>query len=297
MKNKRIYIIVGIVLVAIVIVVAVVISTRKRNNETPLVSDETINYPNINDILNDMASNPENYPSYNDFPGQTGESPGGTTTPSNGSTTNNNPVSSSNPSQTGAFISKDGTMFEIVTVEDVEEDGIVIKWVKARFSRYLNEGSVRSAAEKIVEQLSVGTKLNGIGMDFYYTENVSFGYNVARAVWAPNGDWTQLSAVSAGDYSKNAYYVIMAPTPEPTPETVAGMSYENAQKAYGEYFGAQDKISDDAFKKYADDPVSRQAYITEQNDKLLNDICKKYGMKVESIGDLILAGLQYGWDY
>lgn len=201
---------------------------------------------------------------------------------------------------TGQYTLKNGTKFEVISVEDVENDGYISEWISATFGKYAEEAQIKEAAELIVSKVRPAKpKAAEITTQFYITKEDAKGmtlYNNAIVSWGPvEVTYDDNGKTIIPNNVKYDYYLQMVEKPQPLPDKIAGISYSKAKEFYTKYISQQDNIQTEGMAKYPEDAIERQKYVLESTNTLLEKLCKEYGLEIPAVGDIILAALNYKW--
>lgn len=187
--------------------------------------------------------------------------------------------------------------YSIAQMEDVSFAGC--KRIRARVNvdapRRLTEDEVQTVAKSIVDEVTAEEPVNALSILMYDTPNTTGVYTLASVDWAPYGDWSRANEVRTGDYSKHKFHVTMAPARKPEPETIGGLSPDEAREAYKAICAAQDKAMREADAKYPGDIAKLAEYEEFLSAQYEAQVRQDYGITEEQQTEIIAVGVEQNW--
>jgi hypothetical protein len=200
--------------------------------------------------------------------------------------------------------------YEIAQTEDVSYASIERKVYRVVVSPQIKENQVRPTAEAIINQVRhENPDTDEIGL-FLYSDRDAVGgaYDVARADWAPGGEWGSTTPDIARSNDRTGYSISLDIQPDleaylaerSRSEVKDGLTEEQRRTIFKEIVAAEDRALAEAERLYPDlvdiDDVNRQADAThELAERYRAEVRDKWGITREVQRRIVTEGVTMHW--
>lgn len=189
---------------------------------------------------------------------------------------------------------------------------VVRKTYRIVVPKDIKNAQVKPTIDKILSKIvSKDKDIDEITLFLYSDKKIINGaYDVATAIWAPNGKWGSTTPEIAQNNDRSNYKIVIEVKPDLESYLKAktdqkkefGLSVEKREKIYRELIASQDKAQAQADSEYSTDGDDWEENAGKNNqlrqdlqDKYLAQLAKKYHISEKRVWDIASEGVKEGW--